>query len=158
MLALLVCLIVDPCGVCAVVRLARGWFSRFRLRCKRCISKLARYCPTYAHCARFVCAPCGLLRLSNRRKAPRGWRSGRDPVRGWHCAAWYSLRALVGNSSTGNGCASIDPVKTQPFFFFFYQFSPLYLAISQKLFCHSFYKFRTNRSGFSTYSLGYGQF
>jgi hypothetical protein len=81
---------------------------------------LERCCPTYAHSARFGCARCGLLRLPNRRRARRGWRSGRDPVKGWHCAAWYFLPALVGISSTGNGCASIDPIpplSPQSFFF-----------------------------------------
>jgi hypothetical protein len=58
---------LTPCsGVCVV--------SRCRSRCRRYISRLARCCPACAHSARFVCAPCGLLRLPNRRKAPHGWR------------------------------------------------------------------------------------
>ena len=87
---------------------------RVRLRCKRCISRWAHCCPTYGHFTLFVCALCGCQPLLNRRKDRRDLRCGLGLVRDRHYEAWSSRLALVGNSSAGNGCASINPARIPP--------------------------------------------
>src|SRR6266851_1113394 len=101
--------------------------SHFRSRCKRCISRWARCCLTYGSSAPFVSRLCGLLRLRNWRKGPRGCRCGHDLVRDLHWVVWCSPLALVGNSSAENGCAStkftgLPPIRLS--------FLPVLIAVS----------------------------
>ncbi len=110
---------------------------------KRCISRWARCCLTYGELRPFVSGLCGLLRLRNRREAPRGYRCGRDLVRDLHCAVWCSLLVLIGNSSTENGCASTKSRGSSlfptlpPRSFFRFTGHPCYIILQSppKLFC-----------------------
>jgi hypothetical protein len=84
--------------VCLIVALTRG--SGFRSRCKPLYKRVGTLLPNVrALCTRIVCGLCELLWCGGGGGRYRSAGSLDAPfLRGWHGAAWCSLRALVGNS------------------------------------------------------------